>query len=198
MRKAIYRGIGIGALALMLLATGFEIGIHCSFLVSNPSQKHEPYESEQNKPYWYQVGKPDVFPAWLTLIVTVVVSGVAIATLGDIKKQTRIGLRASKASRIAAEAARTSADAYVLSERPFVMIETRGNQGFDFWAVNYGKSPARIIFSNPTRSSRHRCSTNSPKTCLMEVASMSQMCSKSTCSGFRPKVAIHSEASILR
>jgi hypothetical protein len=70
-------------------------------------------------------------------------------TLGAIVWQAWETRKAANASKLAAEAARDSADAYVTSERPFVMIETRGEQGFEFWAVNYGKSPAQIIFSNP-------------------------------------------------
>jgi hypothetical protein len=57
--------------------------------------------------------------------------------------------KAADAAKLAVEAAMKSADAYVTSERPFVMIEARGEQGFEFWAVNHGKSPAQIIFSNP-------------------------------------------------
>jgi hypothetical protein len=49
---------------------------------------------------------------------------------------------------MAAKAAKDSVDAYRSSERPFLMIEMRGEGRVEFWAVNHGRSPARIIFCN--------------------------------------------------
>lgn len=139
----------------VLIACGacFALGVYYSQKFSKAPPKPAPptgdlkqertvANGEENEPYWYKIGKPEVLPVWLTVIVTFCVGLIALDTLGDIKKQTRIGLRSSLV-------ARKSVEAYIATERPFVIIETRGEQGFEFWAVNYGKSPAQIVFSNP-------------------------------------------------
>ena len=102
-----------------------------------PSYYEQP---RQNKPQgWHKlIAWPEGITAWAIMF-----------TLGAIVWQAWETRKAANASKLAAEVARDSADAYVTSERPLVMIETRGEQGFEFWAVNYGKSPAQIIFSNP-------------------------------------------------
>jgi hypothetical protein len=56
-------------------------------------------------------------------------------------KQANIMNSSLLAAEKAAEAARNSVDTYVATERPFIMIETRGKGVVEFWAVNYGKSP---------------------------------------------------------
>jgi hypothetical protein len=154
--KTRHLGIWIGTVLLVVLGA-LGIGVHFSRLASahapadlKEDAPHASYANQegapQNKPdnegYWHKVVKPDILPVWLTMLVTAGVGLIALGTLADIKKQTRIGLRTSLATK-------KSVEAYIATERPFVIIETRGEQGFEFWAVNYGKSPAQIIFSNP-------------------------------------------------
>jgi hypothetical protein len=67
-------------------------------------------------------------------------------TLNAIRQQANHMERQTGILEKSVVAAQASADAYVATERPFVMIECRGES---FWAVNHGKSPAQIIFSNP-------------------------------------------------
>jgi len=112
-------------------------------LTGNSQQEIAIQNKHADESYGHKVVKPDVLPVWLGTLFSLGVWVIALSTLGDIKKQTRIGLRTSLV-------AKRSARAYIASERPFVIIETRGEQGYEFWAVNYGKSPAQIIFSNPT------------------------------------------------
>lgn len=49
-------------------------------------------------------------------------------------------------TRKAAEAALKQANHMVASERPFIMVENRGEKGVEFWVRNCGKSPAQILF----------------------------------------------------
>jgi len=95
-------------------------------------------------------------PNWWVAAFTLLLAFVAAIQVWLFLRQLKImkssladSRAAADAAKLAAEAAMKSADAYLTSERPFVIIETRGDQGFEFWAVNYGRSPAQIIFSNP-------------------------------------------------
>jgi hypothetical protein len=133
----------------MVFGLGFVVGIQYSHALpeltpqaSSADAEHPIATNKEEQSYWYKIGKPDILPVWLTMFVGAIVGFIALRTLGDIKKQTRIGMRTSLA-------AKRSAKAYIATERPFVIIETRGEHGYEFWAVNYGKSPAQIIFSNP-------------------------------------------------
>lgn len=117
--------------------------------ICKPQAKCEPCPAKAEEGYWRKAFKPDVLPVWIGGVSALLASIGGLVALYFIKKQVNLGLIAANAAKVAADAARDSADAYVTSERPFVMIEARGQQGFEFWAVNHGKSPAQIIFSNP-------------------------------------------------
>jgi hypothetical protein len=90
-----------------------------------------------------QVDGPIKPTDWLMVGLTAIYVSISGAGLLAISKQTKIAADA-------ANAALLSAQTLINSERPFVMIELRGERADQFWAVNYGKSPAQIIFSNPT------------------------------------------------
>jgi hypothetical protein len=78
-----------------------------------------------------------VSPATNVLLALVGVVGVfvAISTLRKIERQTA--------------ATEKQATHMVESERPFIMVETRGERGSEFWMRNVGKSPAQILFLDP-------------------------------------------------
>lgn len=78
-----------------------------------------------------------VFPVTNVLLATVGVVGVIVAvfTLRKIERQTA--------------ATEAQAKHMVESERPFIMVETRGEKGGEFWMRNVGKSPAQILFLDP-------------------------------------------------
>lgn len=109
-------------------------------------QAHAETKPDDTKPaenYWAKTLHPDVLPVWIGGVAAFLASVAGLIALKFLRDQIRVGI-------IAANAAKDSASAYITSERPFVMIETRGDEGYEFWAVNYGRSPAQIIFSNPT------------------------------------------------
>jgi hypothetical protein len=127
------------------LATGATfIGIHCSsrqFIeqipvateksaphTSDPQQQHAPQgESTPDAGYWCKVVKPDILPVWFASIVALGVGLIALSTLGDIKKQTRIGLRAARAARDGAKATQRSVESselqIELAERPWISVK---------------------------------------------------------------------------
>jgi hypothetical protein len=87
---------------------------------------------------------------WLMVVLTAVYVGLSYFGLKAIQKQIKITEDSAKAAKDAASAALLSAQTLIDGQRPFVMIETRGRKDApEFWAVNYGQSPAQIIFSNP-------------------------------------------------
>ena len=74
----------------------------------------------------------------------------ARATLEAVRRQGLSLKRQTTIQRDAAEAALMQAQHLINSERPFVMVESRGPRGTEFWMRNCGKSPAQILFLDPT------------------------------------------------
>ncbi|MEO6804541.1 MAG: hypothetical protein ABI209_00195 [Edaphobacter sp.] len=138
--------------ALILLGISFLVGIQYSQLLPEAAQETSgsPKQStisskKYEEPYLYKVVKPDVFPVWLTMLVTAGVGVIALKTLGDIKKQTRIGTRSARAALL-------SAKAVINSERAWLVIgfeqtnntDTGALPIFKFTCLNQGKTPAVI------------------------------------------------------
>jgi hypothetical protein len=67
--------------------------------------------------------------------------------VGLIKAQDAANKAQSAIAQQGAAAASSIAETLIKAQRPFVMIEARGAVP-EFWAVNYGLSPAQIIFAN--------------------------------------------------
>ncbi len=107
-----------------------------------PTLQADPNKEERgskSKPVWIG-GMPPKDPFdWTAyyagLVLTCVGIGgiiVAFCTLKKIERQTA--------------ATEKQATHMVTSERPFIMIETRGEKGTEFWIRNCGRSPAQILF----------------------------------------------------
>ena len=102
--------------------------------------------------YWCKVFKPDVLPVWLGSLFSLGVGLVALNTLGDIKKQTGIGLTSAKATKLAADTAfAVQLPTLFLSRCEVAQIHPKDE--FE-WMLdptvstaihNYGKTPAFIV-----------------------------------------------------
>jgi hypothetical protein len=62
------------------------------------------------------------------------------------RRQYKVMADALIASNKSAESAVKGITALEQIERPFLIIEARGDQNTEFWAVNYGKAPAKIVY----------------------------------------------------
>jgi hypothetical protein len=157
--KTRHRKLGLVVLALVLLSIGFVVGIQyshsipeASFQPSRVSQKGTIPNKEQDESYWYKVGKPDVLPVWLAMLVTAGVGFIALETLGDIRKQTHIGLRSARAAKESAKAALLNAKAVINAERAWLVVGVEQVNNTDtgalpiyvFTCLNQGKTPATI------------------------------------------------------
>jgi hypothetical protein len=97
---------------------------------------------------------------WIMSVLTLIYVGLtgfyvyySRQTLAELQRQIELIEKQDLATKQQLEIAQKSADAATNSltallkiERPFVIIEQRNHQ---FWAVNYGKSPAQIVFIEP-------------------------------------------------
>ena len=70
-------------------------------------------------------------------------------TMVAIAEQSYFTRIAAKAAQDSAAASANQAEYMVASERPFIMVETRGTHGTEFWMKNCGRSPAEIFFLAP-------------------------------------------------
>jgi len=106
-------------------------------------QQHSPYEVHiVSAP---QKDRYDKVAVWINAVLAVIGMagiGIAIGTLLKIKQQTA-------ATEIAAVATAKQAAHMVASERPFIIVETRGTLNSEFWMKNWGRSPAQILFFDP-------------------------------------------------
>lgn len=100
-------------------------------------------------PWWHK-------SEWDIVFITLAYTLISLATLTIITWQTwlaktQIDLIKSgeEVTKQSARAAAEIAQTLIRAQRPFIMIEARGEVTPEFWAVNYGNSPAQIIFSNP-------------------------------------------------
>jgi len=110
---------------------------------------------------------PDILPQWLLVVVGILGTAaaiwagcIALQTLGAIRHEARIAVRAlvqtrkfadaaqrsADASQSSADAAKLNADAIIKAERPWIFIGVRTDaSGFNFDATNYGRTPAEIV-----------------------------------------------------
>jgi len=79
---------------------------------------------------------------WLMVGLTAIYVGISFFGLRAIKRQTDV-------ASAAAEAAKLNAQAVINAERPFILVESRGDRGTEFWIKNCGKSPAQMLHIDP-------------------------------------------------
>jgi hypothetical protein len=169
--KTRYRKAKIALALLAALGVGFALGVvftRCSIppitkqvsvttekpaLLPGNAQEDVAVKNESSKEgYWCKVFKPDVLPVWLGSLFSLGVGIIALTTLGDIKKQTGIGLEA-------ANAAKLSADTAFTVQLPTLFLSRCDVQQIAFkdeieWLLNpivttalhnYGQTPAFIV-----------------------------------------------------
>jgi hypothetical protein len=99
--------------------------------ICKPQAKCEPCPAKAEEGYWSKAFKPDVLPVWIGGVSALLASIGGLVALYFIKKQVNLGLIAANTAKVAADAARDSADAYLTSERmapklPSVLHATKG------------------------------------------------------------------------
>ncbi|WP_353068293.1 hypothetical protein RBB75_12690 [Tunturibacter empetritectus] len=146
---------------VVVFGIGFVVGIQYSNSLpeltpqtSSANENGTVTNEKENESYWDKIGKPEVLPVWLAMLITGAVGYIALRTLGDIKKQTRIGLRSSKAATIAANASLKSVDIAAVSGRAWVadairdmecLPEVNGKIRTYITLKNWGKVPALVV-----------------------------------------------------
>jgi len=103
--------------------------------------EEEKYDAKSDLPWWAILYTwPEGMTVW-----AIIGTGFIIAW------QSHESRKAAIAAEKAADASLGQTSHMVNAERPFLMIEVRGGgfAGYDFWAVNHGKSPAQLLFLNP-------------------------------------------------
>jgi hypothetical protein len=79
---------------LLILGIGFVVGIQYSHTLpeltpqaSSTDAEHPIASNKEDQSYWYKIGKPDILPVWLAMLITGVVGVIALRTLGTIRTQ---------------------------------------------------------------------------------------------------------------